>query len=243
MNENTSKVYVRTDDQNRIIRCEGGYTIGNITDFTGWVQIDEGTGDKYNLCQSHYFDGGLYTDDGIPRYALTDGAPVLRSDEEIEADRLPDLETVRAAKIAEMSAACNAAINAGTTVQMPDGTQEAFTYSTADQANVSEMFMACLMGAESYPYHANDEPCQSYTAAEIMAIYGTLSMYKTGQLTYHNQLKQSINAMEAVQEVQAVTYGQELTGEYLTAYNTLMQEAQAQMQAVISKVGGENAGS
>lgn len=152
------------------------------------------------------------------------------------------LEEKRAAKIAEMSAACNAAINAGTTVQMPDGTQEAFTYSTADQANVSEMFMACLMGAESYPYHANDEACKSYTAAEIMAIYGTLSMYKTGQLTYHNQLKQYINALETAQEVQAVTYGQELTGEYLVAYGTLMQEAQAQMQAVISKVGGANAG-
>ena len=239
--EITSKVYVLTDDQSRIIRCEGGYTIGNITDFTGWVQIDEGTGDKYNLCQSHYFDGGLYTVDGIPRYALADGAPVLRSDEEIEADRLPDLETVRAAKIAEMSAACNAAINAGTTVQMPNGTQEAFTYSTADQANVSEMFMACLMGAESYPYHANDEACKSYTAAEIMSIYGTLSMYKTGQLTYHNQLKQYIGTLETVQEVQAVTYGQELTGEYLVAYGTLMQEAQAQMQAVISKVGGADA--
>ena len=151
------------------------------------------------------------------------------------------MEEKRTAKIAEMSAACNAAINAGTTVQMPDGTQEAFTYSTADQANVSEMFMACLMGAESYPYHANDEACKSYTAAEIMAIYGTLSMYKTGQLTYHNQLKQYINALETAQEVQAVTYGQELTGEYLVAYGALMQEAQAQMQAVISKVGGADA--
>lgn len=239
MNE-TSKVYVLTDDQSRIIRCEGGYTTP--ADLSGWVQIDEGTGDRYNLCQSHYFDGGLYTADGIPRYKLADGAPVLRSEEEIEADRMPDLETVRAAKIAEMSAACNAAINAGTTVQMPDGTQEAFTYSTADQANVSEMFMACLMGAESYPYHANDEACKSYTAAEIMSIYGTLSMYKTGQLTYHNQLTQYINALETAQEVQAVTYGQELTGEYLVAYGTLMQEAQAQMQAVISKVGGANAG-
>lgn len=87
MEQNLSKIYVLTDDQSRIIRCEGGYTIGNITDFTGWVQIDEGTGDKYNLCQSHYFDGGLYTADGIPRYALADGVPVLRSEEEIEADR------------------------------------------------------------------------------------------------------------------------------------------------------------
>lgn len=86
MNETASKVYAKVDDKARIIRCEGGYTIGNITDFTGWVQIDEGTGDRYNLCQSHYFDR-LYTDDGIPRYALADGAPVLRSAEEIEADR------------------------------------------------------------------------------------------------------------------------------------------------------------
>lgn len=85
MNEITSKVYVLTDDQNRIIRCEGGYTTPN--DLTDWVQIDEGTGDRYNLCQSHYFDGGLYTDDGIPQYKLADGAPALRSDEEIEADR------------------------------------------------------------------------------------------------------------------------------------------------------------
>lgn len=171
--------------------------------------------------------------------AWTEGA----SAEEIAAWEVehPDpvsLEEKRAAKIAEMSAACNASINAGTTVQMPDGTQEAFTYSTADQANVSEMFMACLMGAESYPYHANGQPCKSFTAAEIMSIYGTLSMYKTGQLTYHNQLKQYIGTLETAQEVQAVTYGQELTGEYLAAYGTLMQEAQAQMQAVISKVGG-----
>lgn len=87
MNENISKVYVLTDDRSRIIRCEGGYTIGNITNFTGWVQIDEGTEDRYNLCQSHYFEGGLYTDDGIPRYKLVDGEAVERTEEEIGADR------------------------------------------------------------------------------------------------------------------------------------------------------------
>ena len=80
-----SKVYFQTDDQNRIIRCDGGCTTP--ADLTGWVQIDEGTGDKYNLCQSHYFDGGLYTMDGIPRYKLQDGQAVERTQEEIEADR------------------------------------------------------------------------------------------------------------------------------------------------------------
>lgn len=153
------------------------------------------------------------------------------------------LEQVMAVKLAELSEVCGAAINAGATVTLPDGTEEQFTYSTADQANISEMFTACLMGAESYPYHANDEACKTYTAAQIMAIYGTLSMYKTGQLTYHNQLKQYVKTLDDMEDVLAVVYGQPLIGDYLTAYNTLMQEAQAQMQAVISKVGGENAGS
>lgn len=87
-----SKVYVRADDQSRIIRCEGGYTTP--ADLTGWVQIDEGTGDKYNLCQSNYFPGSLYTADGIPRYKLEDGKPVERTEEEIAADRaaLPEPE-------------------------------------------------------------------------------------------------------------------------------------------------------
>lgn len=80
-----SKVYIQVDSSNRIIRCEGGYTTPS--DLTGWIQIDEGIGDKYNLCQSHYFDGGLYTLDGIPRYKFVDGVCSLRLDSEIEADR------------------------------------------------------------------------------------------------------------------------------------------------------------
>ena len=93
-----SKVYVKIDENNRIIRCEGGYTTPE--DLTGWIYIDEGIGDKYNLCQSHYFDGGLYDVDSIPRYKLVNGAPVLRSDAEMEEDRaaLPALEAVPSVK-------------------------------------------------------------------------------------------------------------------------------------------------
>ena len=82
-----SKVYIQTDTEGRIIRCEGGYTTP--ADLTGWTEIDDGYGDRYNLCQSHYFDGGLYTLDGVPRYKLADGAPALRTEEEIAADSVP----------------------------------------------------------------------------------------------------------------------------------------------------------
>ena len=58
-----SKVYVKSDEARRIIRCEGGYTTP--ADLTGWMQIDEGTGDRFNLAQSHYFPEGIYSADGI----------------------------------------------------------------------------------------------------------------------------------------------------------------------------------
>lgn len=146
------------------------------------------------------------------------------------------VEVARAAKVAEISAACNAAIDAGTSVDLPSGTREEFTYTVADQANVSEMFTACLAGATGYIYHANNSPCKTYPAADVVAIYGTLSMYKTGQLTYHNQLRQFVNGLTTAEDIQTVTYGQPLIGEYLTQYNALMAEAQTQMDAVLAKI-------
>lgn len=80
-----SEVYIQTDAEGRILRCEGGYTTP--ADLTGWIKIDEGAGDRYNLCQSHYFDGGLYTRDGIPRYKWDGTQAVERTEEEMEADR------------------------------------------------------------------------------------------------------------------------------------------------------------
>lgn len=85
MESTASKVYVKVDANSRVVRCEGGYTTPN--NLEGWIQIDEGIGDRYNLCQSQYFDGGLYTSDGIPRYKLQDGKPVQRTEEELQADR------------------------------------------------------------------------------------------------------------------------------------------------------------
>lgn len=81
-----SKVYVLLDERSRVLRCEGGYTMSNIDDVSKWTFIDEGTGDRYNLCQSHYLDGGLYTMQGVPRYKYADGTCVLRSEAEIAED-------------------------------------------------------------------------------------------------------------------------------------------------------------
>ena len=80
-----SRVYALADAQNRITRLEGEYTLP--ADLTGWVLIDEGYGDAFNLAQTHYLDKPLYTERGVLRYKLVDGKIVERTAEEIEADK------------------------------------------------------------------------------------------------------------------------------------------------------------
>ena len=80
-----SKVYVKLDERGRILACDGGYSEENMGDKAAWTLLDEGEGDRYNLCQSNYFDS-LYTDEGIPRYKIVDDEAVLRSEAEIEED-------------------------------------------------------------------------------------------------------------------------------------------------------------
>lgn len=80
-----SRVYILLDEKERIVRVEGEYSLPS--DLTGWVQIDEGYGDRFSLAQSHYLDGGLYTMQGIPRYKYEGGACVLRSEAELANDR------------------------------------------------------------------------------------------------------------------------------------------------------------
>ena len=139
-------------------------------------------------------------------------------------------------KLNELSQKCNSAISSGCQVQLSDGSIESFTYGIVDQSNVSEMFNAVLLGATEYPYHANNDDCRMYSAQDIVTIYATLSAFKTGQTTYHNQLKRYTKALTTQEEIQAVTYGQDLTGEYLESYNTLMAQAKVQLDNILAKV-------
>ena len=81
-----SKVYAKVDAQGRVTAIDGGYTACNIGDMTGWVQVDEGEGDRYNLCQGNYLPLPLMTDEGVHRYKLQGGAVVERTQAELDAD-------------------------------------------------------------------------------------------------------------------------------------------------------------
>lgn len=145
-------------------------------------------------------------------------------------------EEIKNQKVIELSNACNQVITNGTNIKLSDGSEKHFTYSIEDQANISEMFNAVLLGATSYPYHANSDDCMMYSSKDIVSIYSTLSALKTSQTTYFNQLRKYVKTLTDISKVNSVEYGQELTGEYLLTYSSLMQNAKEQMETILSGV-------
>lgn len=84
------KVYIRTDESNRVVDINSG---AFLTDLTGWVEVDEGTGDRYNHAQGNYLPLSLVTEGGAYRYAYTENGVVERSADDIAAEETAAAES------------------------------------------------------------------------------------------------------------------------------------------------------
>lgn len=83
------RVFVSIDDADNIVDINSD---AFLSDTTGWVQIDEGIGDRYHHAQGNYFPKSKFDERGIPRYAyVPDGDPKWRerTPEEMDADYVP----------------------------------------------------------------------------------------------------------------------------------------------------------
>lgn len=101
MEHQTYAVLVRTDEQNRIIEINSS---AFVTDVDGWVQIDEGDGDRYHHAQGNYLPMPLTDDRGVYRYTLEDGHAVERTQAEMDGDYTAQPETHAPMTNAELEA-------------------------------------------------------------------------------------------------------------------------------------------
>ena len=215
--------------ENGAHRNQNGF-IGDIPD--GWAVIPD------NIETQNFPFGDIDVEeiDGI--MTVTHWEPGIIPGQEPSAV----LDRTKQSKLAEISKSCEDYIYAGTNVTLPDNTTQHFTYTLADQSNISEMFTAIMTGATEYPYHAAGGICKIYTKEQIITIYGTLSLFKTEATTYHNSLKAQINAMTDADAISAIKFKEtELTGEYLTNYEAMMASAQTQLNAILAKIPTEEA--
>ena len=82
MEEFKYKVYVKLDENNCIAVVESDLTL---KDTSGYIQIDEGIGDKYSHAQGNYLDKGLMDSNGKYNYKYVNNEVVELTDEEKES--------------------------------------------------------------------------------------------------------------------------------------------------------------
>ena len=149
-----------------------------------------------------------------------------------EEDSLP---IIKAAKLKEISDACNKVIVAGIDLELSEGIVH-FNLKTEDQSNIANLFRVVELGGTEFPYQADGGICRIYTAAEIVQIYVAAQTLITTQTTYHNSLKSYVQSMTTAEEIATVVYGMELPEPYLTEMNEKLAVAQAQMEAILAKM-------
>lgn len=64
------KVYIRIDKDNHIVEVISSIAL---KDITGYIEIDEGLGDKYSHACGYYFEKPLRTEEGLYTYKFIDG--------------------------------------------------------------------------------------------------------------------------------------------------------------------------
>ena len=208
MDEFYNKHYITTDEQGRIVDCwsDGPHPE---KDTSGAICINEQGGYQFRFTSGGEENPALYTMDGVPLYRWDGESAVPRTEEEIAADRVPPLETVRETKLAELSKACNAAITAGCDVTLSDGAGH-ISLTAEDQINLTNACASVEAGAEAYPYHLDGELCALYHVADILTMAQAATAHKLYHTTYYNHLAAWVRRCETVEEVQAITYGVEL---------------------------------
>ena len=147
---------------------------------------------------------------------------------------VPTLDDIKTSKISELSYTCNQSIVNGVDIEI-GGITEHFSYKDEDQVNIKEIFDLAVQTNVPMYYHADGESCKLYTVDQIITLYSTATTNKMHHTTYFNQLKLYTESLETEDEVNAITYGQELTGEYLETYNASMEQAQVVLDALIAK--------
>lgn len=193
-------VYVQTDENQNIIAVNSS---AFVSDLEGWVQIDQGTGDKYVHAQANYFDKPVSTEDGVAQYKLVEGKAVERTQEEIDADRLPILKENKISEI-EMGLTFFLENNP---MQWTDGKHYEIT-PTAQQQLTSKILTASMAGLkkESYDltWNSVENGCESWTIGNLSALGFGIDNYVTALVTYEKTKIQEVKEAQNIGQLNEI---------------------------------------
>ena len=147
----------------------------------------------------------------------------------------PTIDEVRQNKLDEMSSICEQVIYNGVDVELSTGKKH-FSLTANDQTNIDGIFSAITLGATEYPYHADGEPCEMYSASDVITLYIAAKGFVTQQTTYCNALRQWIKREDKIEIISAIRYGDTLPSDLQKNVENILTAANVQVQAIAGKL-------
>ena len=190
------KVYIKIDTQGNIVAVNSDVFLPDPIP-EGWVQIDEGIGDKYHHAQNNDFDEPLITDGGKCRYRYDNG-------EISESDISPTLEELKALKTAQIAAARYEEECAGITIQGVE---------IATDRDSQGLILGAVVQAQTTPDYIVQWKTKSgfvtLTAEQIIAIATAVRAHVQACFDREAYYLTQIEAATTPEMLQAVTFSME----------------------------------
>ncbi len=189
----------------------------------------------------------IISSNGEETYHLTGRSPLMpetfKSVELIPVDKLEydylkslttdgdsiqfDINKLKADKIAEVSAASEAAIHAGTDIVLSNGKTYHFSFSDQDQFQIGFLHSAAKnavmlesMGLDAnetgmdYPWHADGRDCEFYSREDVLTIGDAMRLYIAHNNSYFHALRNYIDSLTNPLAIADLYYGIEVPKMY-----------------------------
>jgi hypothetical protein len=135
---------------------------------------------------------------------------LLNSNLEVSADETA-LAAAKRDMIARLSSICKNKITAGFSIILSDNEEYSFKLTTEDQLNLMSIESQLNAGANTFIYHATNQPCRFFSREDMSKIISTFKRYTLYHTTYFNVAKQYIKSLVDIEKVNTFTYGTDVS--------------------------------
>ena len=135
------------------------------------------------------------------------------------------LEEYKNYKIKQFSKMGESLIFQGTDVELINGVVKNFTYNLEDQSNLLNAIFTIQALDDltiTIPYHGHAEPCELYSALDILTIYMTLQVFSTIVQTLVNMRNNWVRSCETKEEAELITFDTPLPQEWQDRANAIL---------------------
>ena len=200
------RVYIKTDDKNRVTAVNSEIFI---SDTTGWTEIDRGDGDRYVHAQGNYLPKPLTDENGVYRYKYADGIVSERTAEEMAGDMLPspdDIANLKTKRIQESKILLAKWLN-DNPILYTDG--KYYSVTEEKQAllngNLASYERAKSMGiVYDLKWNATEQPCESWSYTDLLTLSLNIAAYVAPKVSKQQYLEVQIRNCETIEDINAI---------------------------------------